>query len=352
MSRRMGRAEPKQLLHLAGKPLLQHTLDNVRRSQVDETVLVLGFAAESVMQQIAPEGVRVIVNQEFEQGMGTSLRAGISALGPSAKAAFAVLADQPFVRPETLDRMVASHRASAAQITIPLYKGFRGNPVLLDRSVFSEVMGLSGDVGCRAIFGSHTQGIHKLDVDDPGILLDIDSFEDFEKLTRPGLAAELGSLPDLESREGIAAERPELVIVGRDAVARALARLAIVLGFAIIFVDPFLKLNDVAEASGVLHVMDFSRLGPGKERYVVVASRGQFDEEGVEQAVRSGAGYIALLANRKRASEIFSSLQLKGLQGERLAQVRAPAGLEIGAETPEEIALSILAEIVKERRKS
>jgi len=352
MSRRMGRAEPKQLLHLAGKPLLQHTLDNVRRSTMDEVVLVLGFAADSVLQQVMTDGVRLVMNPDYEQGMGTSLRAGISALGPSVDAAFAVLADQPFVRPETLDRMVAYHRASAAQITIPLYKGFRGNPVLLDRSVFPEVMGLSGDVGCRAIFGNHTQGIHKLDVDDPGILLDIDSFEDFEKLTQPGLGAELGSLPDLESREGIAAERPELVIVGRDAVARALARLAIVLGFTVIFVDPFLKVNDVPEASGVLHVMDFSRLAQGKDRYVVVASRGQFDEEGVEQAVCSGAGYVALLANRKRASEIFSSLQLKGLPEERLAQVRAPAGLEIGAESPEEIALSILAEMVKDRRKT
>lgn len=353
MSRRMKTPEagPKQLLPLAGKPLLQHTIDNVRRSGVDEIVLVLGFAAESVMQQITAYGVRVIVNQEFEQGMGTSLRAGISALGPSAKAAFAVLADQPFVRPETLNRMIAYHKESGAQITIPLYRGFRGNPVLLDRSVFPEVMGLSGDVGCRAIFGSHTQGIHKLDVDDRGILLDIDSFEDFEKLTRPGLAAELSSLPALERTEGLPTGQPELVIVGRDAVARALARLAQVLGFTTIFVDPFLKLKDISEASGVLRVMDFSGLGPGAERSVVVASRGQFDEEGVEQAVRSGAGYVALLANRKRASEIFSSLQLKGLPEEKLAKVSAPAGLEIGAESPEEIALSILAEIVRERRK-
>ncbi len=353
MSRRMKSPEavPKQLLPLAGKPLLQHTIDNVRRSGVDEVVLVLGFAAESVLQQIRTDGVRVIVNQEFEHGMGTSLRAGIAAVGPSVRAAFAVLADQPFVRPETLDRMIAYHTENGAQITIPIYKGFRGNPVLLDRSVFPEVMGLSGDVGCRAIFGSLTQGIHKLDVDDPGILLDVDSFEDFEKLRRPDLAKDL-ALPDLEIREGLTAERPELVIVGRDAVARALARLAQVLGFTIVFVDPFLRLKEVVEAAGVLHVMDFSPLGSGKARYVVIASRGQFDEEGVEQAVRSGAGYVALLANRKRASEIFSSLQLKGLPAEQLAQVRAPAGLEIGAESQEEIALSILAEMVKERRKS
>jgi molybdenum cofactor cytidylyltransferase len=352
MSQRMKPAggAPKQLMAVAGKPLLQHTLDNVRRSQVDEMVLVLGHAAESVRQRVSTDGVRVLVNDKFQEGMGTSLRAGIGALGPSAKAAFAVLADQPFVRPETLDRMIAYHRQSGAQITIPLYRGFRGNPVLLDRSVFSEVMALSGDVGCRAIFGSHTEGIHKLEVDDPGILLDIDTVEDFERLSRPDMAAEIAALPEVERRPGISESAPELVIVGRDAVALALAGLGKVLGFAGIFVDPFLRMADVPAASGVLHVMDFSRLGQRPDRYVVVASRGQFDEEGVEQAVRSGAAYIALLANRKRASEIFSSVQKKGIPAEQLSRVRAPAGLEIGAESPEEIALSILAEIVEVRR--
>jgi hypothetical protein len=152
--------------------------------------------------------------------------------------------------------MIAYHRQSGAQITIPLFRGFRGNPVLLDRSVFSEVMGLSGDVGCRAIFGSHTEGIHKLEVDDPGILLDIDSIEDFEKLTRPGLAEEIASVPELECSQGIREDAPELVIVGRDAVALALVKLGQVLGFAVVFVDPFLRLGEVPDACSLLHVMD------------------------------------------------------------------------------------------------
>jgi molybdenum cofactor cytidylyltransferase len=351
MSRRMksSAAGPKQLLRLSGKTLVQHALDNVQRSRVDEIVLVLGFAADAVLKQIAADGVRVILNSEYAQGMGTSLRTGLSVLSTSVKAAFVLLADQPFVRPETLDQMIASHLESAAEITIPLFKGFRGNPLLLDRAVFPDLMGLSGDVGCRAIFGSHTQGIHKIEVDDPGILLDIDSVEDFERLNRPGWAAELASLADLESKEGIPPARAELMIVGRDAVARALAKLARVLQFTVTPVDPLLPLHDLPEADRVLHVLDFSRL-PAAERYVVVASRGQCDEEAVEQALRGSAAYIALLANKKRAQEVMSSLRSQGISEDKLNRVRAPAGLEIGAESPEEIALSILAEIVAERR--
>jgi molybdenum cofactor cytidylyltransferase len=352
MSRRMKSpgAEPKQVLRWAGKPLVQHTLDNIQRSRVDEIVLVLGFAADAVLQQIATDGVRVIMNSDYAQGMGTSLRTGLSVLSSSAKAAFVLLADQPFVRPETLDQMITSHRESAAEITIPLFKGFRGNPVLLDRAVFPELMGLSGDVGCRAIFGSHTQGIHKIDVADPGILLDVDSLEDFEKMTQPGLAAELASLPNLESKEGLPAGRAELVIVGRDAVARALAKLARILQFTVTLVDPFLLLHDVSEADRVLRVLDFERL-PAAERYVVVASRGQCDEEAVEQGLRGKAAYVALLANKKRAQEVMDNLRGQGISEHMLNSVCSPAGLEIGAESPEEIALSVLAEIVAKRSK-
>lgn len=351
MSRRLKSpgSEPKQLLHVKGKPLLEHALENVRRSQVDEIVLVLGFAADAVRRQVATDGIRVVMNPEYEQGMGTSLRAGLPELNAGVKAAFVVLADQPFVRPETLDRMIASHRESAAEITLPLYRGFRGNPVLLDRAVFPELMGLAGDVGCRAIFGSHTQGIHKIEVDDPGILLDIDSFEDFEKLARPGLAAEIASLPELESREGTVAGRPELVIVGRDAVAQTLGHLGRLLGFCSTYVDPLLTLKDLPQADRVLHVLDFSKLPQG-ELFVVVASRGQCDEEAVEQAVLSNAAYTGLLANRRRAEEVINALRNRGVAAGKLDQVRVPAGVPINAETPEEIALSIMAEIVAARR--
>ena len=71
---------------------------------------------------------------------------------------------------------------SRAPIVIPSYQGNRGNPVLLDRSVFSEVMALEGDIGCRAIFGNHLEDILKVEVEDPGVLLDIDDQGDYDRL--------------------------------------------------------------------------------------------------------------------------------------------------------------------------
>lgn len=182
-STRMG--EPKQLLRLSGCLVLEQTLENVRAGGVDEVVLVLGFAAEAIRRELSEpllDGVRVVVNENYESGMASSLRAGLATVSPAMDAALIVLADQPFVRPETMRGILDVHRNSGAKIVVPLYKGQRGNPVLLGRSLFAEAMALEGDVGCRAIFASRADAMAYVEVDDPAILADIDTREDFERL--------------------------------------------------------------------------------------------------------------------------------------------------------------------------
>jgi len=184
-STRMGRA--KQLLPLGGTTVLARTLDNVRSAGLVEMVLVLGASAESIRRQLPQallQGVKIIVNHAYGQGMASSLREGLSAVDPQAAAALIILGDQPFLQPLTLRQIIDEYHASRAQIVIPLYQGKRGNPVLLDRSVFSEVMALEGDVGCRAIFSNHLEGISKVEVEDMGVLLDMDDPADYERLKR------------------------------------------------------------------------------------------------------------------------------------------------------------------------
>jgi len=354
-STRMGTA--KQLLQLDDRPLLQHVLNCVRASGVKEIVLVLGFAAEEIQKEIDVQSARVVLNESYRRGMGTSLKVGLSAVGPQCAGALIVLADQPFVRPVTLDLLMAEHHRGKAQIVIPTYRGFRGNPVLLDRSVFAEVMALDGDIGCRAIFGDHLEGIVKLPVDDAGILLDIDQESDLDTLRRGGNRAErekaLLESADFKGRRiaDAATAQPELIIVGRDEMAVTLAKLGKLLQFTVTLVDPLLSADALLDADQILHALDFSLLAPNVDRHVVVASRGTCDEEAIEQALDVNSAYIALVAKKKRGEEVFRSLRMKAIAAEKLASVRMPAGLDIGAETPEEIALSIMAEIVSQRRK-
>jgi molybdenum cofactor cytidylyltransferase len=184
-STRMG--EPKQLLRLGKSTVLEQTLDNILGARVDDVVLVLGSSAEIIRRQVPAstfEGLKVVVNEAYGQGMASSLREGLSALDPQIDAALIVLADQPFVRPETFGRIVDRYRRSEAEIVIPTHKGSRGNPVLLGRAVFPEILALDGDIGCRAIFGGHLEGIVMVEVDDAGILIDIDNKADYERLQR------------------------------------------------------------------------------------------------------------------------------------------------------------------------
>jgi molybdenum cofactor cytidylyltransferase len=342
--------QPKQLLRAAGKTLLEHTIANVRASGASEIVLVLGARADEIRSQTGLEDVTVVVNPEYEQGMGTSIGAGLKALSKGVNAALIVLADQPFVQAATLNQLIAHYEKARTQIVIPVFRGFRGNPVLLDKSVFAEVMGLPGDVGCRAIFGDHTQGIQKVAVDDVGVLLDADTTDDVAELENY-MAGRNAILPDMELREGASSTTGgagELVLVGSGAMPMALAKLAHMLKFRVTLIDPLLRLDQCPEADCIVHVLDFSLID-SPERYVVVASRGRCDEEAIELALESKAKYVAMVANRRRSKEVLRSLAEKGVAG--LDAVRAPAGLEIGAETPEEIALSVMSEIVALRRK-
>jgi xanthine dehydrogenase accessory factor len=202
------------------------------------------------------------------------------------------------------------------------------------------------------------EGIVKVPVEDIGILLDLDSKADIERMQNFGVGAgDANALIEAANAGGreIArgeplSQRPELIIVGTEPVAMALMKLGRFLRFTVTVVDPLLKISDLPEADRMLDSLDFSRLPAASARYVVVASRGRFDEEGVEQALKADIAYVALVANKKRAGEIQRSLELRGESREKLAKVRAPAGLDIGAESPEEIALSIMAEIVSENR--
>jgi xanthine/CO dehydrogenase XdhC/CoxF family maturation factor len=199
------------------------------------------------------------------------------------------------------------------------------------------------------------EGIVKLPVDDVGILLDIDRQSDLKALrhssSRMEIERPLLESADLDGRQlaDATSMQPELIIVGRDAMAVALAKLGQLLRFTVTVVDPLLNVDELPQADRILHTLDFSLLAANPDRNVVVASRGACDEEAIEQALKVNSGYVALVANKKRGEEVLRSLQMKGIEADKLTGVRVPAGLEIGATSPEEIALSIMAEIVSER---
>ncbi|HEY6352191.1 MAG TPA: XdhC family protein [Candidatus Angelobacter sp.] len=142
---------------------------------------------------------------------------------------------------------------------------------------------------------------------------------------------------------------PHILIIGRSPVAQALARLAKVLNYAVSVAAPEADRESFPDAGRVQSDLDLKQMKLAPQTCIVVCTQGEYDEEGLEQALHTDAAYVAFVASRTKAQKVFEYLHARGVQADRLKQVRAPAGLDIGAATPEEIAVSILAEIIQIR---
>ncbi|GAC1429117.1 MAG: nucleotidyltransferase family protein [Thermoanaerobaculia bacterium] len=172
----------KQLVRLGEKTLLQHVLDSVNASKIRDVIVVLGAHADEIKRRVTFGRERIVVNGDHARGMSTSIGAGLRALPAVAEAAMFVLADQPFVKHETIDALVDEYERNRKAIVLPTYKGARGNPVVVDRSLFGEVAPVGGDVGFRAIFKAHAGAIAEVAVDDVGVVTDIDTRQQFDDL--------------------------------------------------------------------------------------------------------------------------------------------------------------------------
>lgn len=167
----------KQLLEIAGRTVVERVLESVYISDVDEIMVVLGFMAEEIKEKIKmpQDRVKIVVNGDYEAGLSTSLKVGLRALNDAAEAVIFVLGDQPLVEASTINKLIREYKRTKALIVAPTYRGKRGNPVLLDRSILGEVEGLRGDIGARPIIMRHRKNLLTVEVDTPSVLLDIDT---------------------------------------------------------------------------------------------------------------------------------------------------------------------------------
>lgn len=143
--------------------------------------------------------------------------------------------------------------------------------------------------------------------------------------------------------------RPHLVVYGASPTARALVRLGRAMGYHVQVVDPEADADAFAEADHVSTALEGGAVAPAGA-YAVVATIGEWDTDAIVAAVQLKPAYLGVVASRRRFAHVRQALEGRGLSREALDCIRSPAGLDIGARSPEEIALSIMAEIVEMRR--
>lgn len=170
----------KLLALLDGSPLIQHCVDRVCASAVDDVIVVAGDRIEEIRHTISDTRARVMRNPHPEDGLASSLRAGVAA-APEAGALIIVLGDQPRIDPAVIDALISMWRRGEGRIVVPRYRGTQGHPVLFDGSLRAELLVLTGDRGAREVIATHEKEVawFAVDADAPH---DVDFPEDLVRV--------------------------------------------------------------------------------------------------------------------------------------------------------------------------
>jgi CTP:molybdopterin cytidylyltransferase MocA len=179
--RRLG--QPKALVSLDNELLVDRAIRVARDGGCDPVVVVLGAEAHRVVHSAALDGAIVVVNDGWAEGIGSSLRCGLSALDDQhAPAAVVLLVDQPEIGAETVRRVIDTWRTSGAVAVVPTYDNQPRNPVLLASSTWAGVgVSARGDIGARAWLREHASDVATVACDDLGSDADIDVPADLER---------------------------------------------------------------------------------------------------------------------------------------------------------------------------
>jgi molybdenum cofactor cytidylyltransferase len=176
---------PKALLKIGDRTFVRHIVEMYKSSVVRKTVVVLGAHAAETQKDLSGLDVVVAKNQDYIQGQLSSVIVGIRAadsLGSNAILVHPV--DHPLIRRKTINDLVARFQEAQSLIVVPSFKGRRGHPVLFSAKLFDELQKAPPDIGARSVIWSHAEDVVEIETDDEGVITDIDTPEQYERLLK------------------------------------------------------------------------------------------------------------------------------------------------------------------------
>jgi molybdenum cofactor cytidylyltransferase len=176
-SRRMGR--PKLLLPIKGYLIIEHTVNAFSCSIVNEIIVVLGSNHEEIIKATSDKPVKVVVNNDYRNGMSTSIKAGILAAGKEAQGFMIALGDQPFLDCIIINSIINAFISGEKGIVVPYHESRSGHPVIFSSRYREEILSLRGDVGGKEIIDAHLDDVLKFEVASNAINNDIDTQADY-----------------------------------------------------------------------------------------------------------------------------------------------------------------------------
>src|SRR4030042_4076922 len=177
-SKRMSKL--KQLMPFGKSTIGEQAVDNLLGSAVDEVIVVVGYKAEDVIKAIAAKPIRLVINPDYEQGMSTSVIAGLNLVHSGVQGVRLALGDQPLVDSQTIDRLIEEFCNHEKGIAVPTYQGRRGHPIIFAIKHKEQLLKLRGEVGGRQIIKDNPDDILEVAVDSESIVADFDTTDDYQ----------------------------------------------------------------------------------------------------------------------------------------------------------------------------
>lgn len=180
-SSRMGR--DKALLPYQGSTFLENILKALATAGISRVAVVLGHHAEEIQKALDLTETIIVINSDYQRGQTSSLQAGLRAIDRhDVESVLLCLVDHPAVRVETVRTLVNTYAASHAPVVIPMHDGRRGHPVLIGRELFEELDAIEPGQGANSVIRKYRERTQFVDVEDEGVLIDVDEPETFERL--------------------------------------------------------------------------------------------------------------------------------------------------------------------------
>jgi len=173
--------ENKLTKKIKGIPLVVHSVKNILDSSVNELIIVLGYQKEIIEKLIDKnDKIKFVFNKNFESGMASSIKMGLSHLSKNTEAFFICLGDMPMVNSGIYNQLIKS--INQKNILVPIYKNQQGNPVIFNKSMKEKIMNISGDIGAKKILELNKDKILNLEINDQGIVKGFNTKKDFNSL--------------------------------------------------------------------------------------------------------------------------------------------------------------------------
>ncbi|MFZ2287052.1 MAG: nucleotidyltransferase family protein [Bacteroidales bacterium] len=176
-SKRMG--SPKMLLPFNGMTVIEQVIENVLSAGISNVLIVLGSDHEEILRKINGYHVSHCYNENYRRGMLSSVQCGLASLPDQDVGILIIPGDQPMIGQVQISMVIKTWHESGKGIVMPVYNGKRGHPLLFDIKYRSEVMSLPDGKGLRALAELHPEDIMESETDDPAVLRDIDTQQEY-----------------------------------------------------------------------------------------------------------------------------------------------------------------------------